>query len=64
MVIRDRKRLQARLKRKKNHVVVMFVCMNEVKHSYIRRMNERSQQNLCLSVRWKNLRQISSYSYL
>ena len=31
MVVRSRKRPLSRLKRKKNNVMVMFVCMNAVK---------------------------------
>ena len=54
MVIRERKRLRARLKRNKKHVMVMFVCMNAVKTYYIECMDARAQQRICLSVIWKS----------
>ena len=42
--------------KKEKNVTVMLVCMNALENSYIQRMNARSHQKICLSVRWKNLR--------
>ena len=39
MILRAMKRLLIRLKIKKKHVVVMFVCMNEANTYFIQRMN-------------------------
>ena len=55
MVMRVRKRLRAHLIRNKKHVVVMFICMDVVNTSAIRRMNARPHQPLYTSVRWKSL---------
>ena len=57
MIMRDRKRLQVRLKIKKIHVMVMLVCMNVVNTSATQRMNMRVQQRIYPSVRWKSLLQ-------
>ena len=40
---------------KENHAMVIFVCMNAVKASYIQSMNVRAHQRLCISLLWKNL---------
>ena len=48
------------MKRKKNHVIVMFVCMNVVKNSYIQNMKASAHQGLCLSLISKNLWQIKN----
>ena len=53
MVMSARKILQARLKRKKKHVIVMLVCMNEVNTSAIQRVKERTQKQIHASVGWK-----------
>ena len=53
MIMRARKILHARLKINKNNVIVMLVCMNEVKTSVIQRMNERTQKQLYASVGWE-----------
>ena len=50
MIMRERNRLQARLKRKKNHAMVMFVCINAVSTSFIQRMNVHAQQKIRPSV--------------
>ena len=55
MIIRARKRLQARLKRKKNHVMVMLVCINVENTSADQFMNMHAQQRLYPSVKWKIL---------
>ena len=39
MILRANKRLQSRLKIKKNHIMDMFVCMNDVNTSAIQHMN-------------------------
>ena len=38
------------MKIKKNHAMVMFVCMNEVNNYSIQHMNVREQQHLHTSV--------------
>ena len=48
MIIKERKRLLARLKRKENHLMVMLLCMNAVKTSYIKRMDANEHQEICL----------------
>ena len=50
MVMMEGKRLQARLKIKKKHVMVMFVCMNGVNTSVIQRMNDLFQPNIPPSI--------------
>ena len=54
MILRAKKRLRACLKRKKNHVMVMFVCMDAVNTYAIRRMNMREHQQKYPSVRWES----------
>ena len=55
MVTRARKRLQAHQKRNKDHMMVMFVFVNEVENSAIQNMKAREQQCIYPSVIWKSL---------
>ena len=55
MIMRKRKILEARLKRKKNHVIVMLVCMNAENTSDTQRMNDREHQRIYSSVVRKKL---------
>ena len=54
MIMSKRKRLEARLKQNKNHVIVMIVCMNAENTSDTQRMNDREQQRIYSSVVRKN----------
>ena len=45
-----RKTIQTSLKRKKNNVVVIFICMNAVSTYFIQCINTRTQQNIDPSV--------------
>ena len=52
--INIKKILQARLKIKKNHVMVMFLCINLVNTYAIQHMNPRLQEQLYTPVRSKS----------
>ena len=54
MILRENKILQTRMKRKKMHMMVMFVTMSAVNTSYVQHMNTRAQQQLYPSVRWES----------
>ena len=45
-ILRKNKRLQARLKMKKRHVIVIFASTNGKKQYYIKCMNARAQKNI------------------
>ena len=45
MILWDKKRLRAHLKRKKRHGIVMFVSMNEVNNYALQPLNTREQHN-------------------
>ena len=55
MIIRARKRLQTRLKRKKNHVMFMLVCMNAANTSSTQHVNAHAEQMIYPSVRFNSL---------
>ena len=50
IIIWAKKRLQTCLKRKKRHVIVMFVSMNAINTSFIQHMNAREKKQLYTSV--------------
>ena len=56
MKVRAREILQAHLKLKKMHVMVMFVCMNTENNDFIQCINVRAQHKRQLPVRLKGLR--------
>ena len=49
--------------KEKNHVMVMFACMNVLNTSAIKLMNEREQQQLCPSLICKSLWKIYKFDY-
>ena len=51
MILRARKKLQSSMKRNKNHVVVMFVCMNASNTYFIQCMNACAQHKRQPSVK-------------
>ena len=51
IIVRARKRLQARLKINKAQVMGIFVCINVSKQYYIQRMNARAQKKRRSPVR-------------
>ena len=51
MIIRERKRLKVHLKRNKNHVIVMSVCMNTLNTFLVRLMNARVHHIILTLVR-------------
>ena len=55
MILRAKKRLRENMKRKKRHVMLMFVSMNTVNTSNVQHMNTRAQQQIYPQVRWKRL---------
>ena len=53
--MRARKRIQTLLKRKKNHVMVMLVCMNAANTSSTQHVNAHAEQMIYPSVRFNRL---------
>ena len=52
IILMASKIIQASLKRNKNHVMGMFVCMNAVNTYFIQYMNSRVQHKIQPSVIW------------
>ena len=46
IILRAEKILQARLKRNKRHMIVMFACMNAANTYYIQRINARDKHKI------------------